>query len=85
MGSWFAKLPSFNIFKGAKINSSCCNNTQEISYTKCIHCKGSGKLFINSFVNNNIDEKRNRNDESFTYELKKLPVEEILVIADAKS
>ena len=86
MGNLLSQLPSINIFGRSTFQSNCCNKNEiSSSYTKYIHCKGSGKLFINSFINNDIDEKRNRNDESFTYELKKLPVEEILVIADAKS
>lgn len=75
MGNWLSRFPNFNLFKGANIKSSCCNNTQEISFTECIHCRGSGKLFIKPFersiLHNNIDDKRN--------------IEEILAITDAKS
>ena len=90
MGNWFSQLPSLNLFKGAKIYSSCFNNTQEISFTECIHCKGSEKLFVKPFessiLHNNIHAKRNIEEQ----EAHKLAWEEakaslLFAIIDAKS
>ncbi len=61
MGSWLSKvMPDLGFFKNATINSNCCNKTgAEYSYTNCIHCRGSGRLYIKSFEEQNIDAKRN--------------------------
>lgn len=46
MTSWFAKLPNFNFFRNAKIQSNCCNKIEDSDkeIIKCIFCRGSGKL-----------------------------------------
>lgn len=69
MGSWLTSLIS--PLKNIKIESNCCNKNEiSASFTKCIRCHGSGKIYIKSFIEQNIpiqninvlnkkDEKRN--------------------------
>jgi hypothetical protein len=62
MGGWLSKvIPDLGFFKNSTIKSNCCNNTQEVSFTECVHCRGSGKLFIKPFeksiLHNNIDAR----------------------------
>ena len=47
MGNWFGKLiPDLQFIKNSKFQSNCCNKSEiSVSYTKCAHCSGSGKLF----------------------------------------
>lgn len=56
MGSWLSNLPNLNIFGKSTFKSNCCNKNQDISfsYTTCIYCHGSGKLFLKSLEHNNI-------------------------------
>jgi len=69
MGSIWSHLPKFHFFERNLFQSNCCNKTEEfsISYTKCIHCRGSGKIFIKSLENNiDIDERKSEEISSST-------------------
>lgn len=46
MGNWIGKtLPDIHLIKNSKFQSNCCNK-EEYSYINCIHCQGSGKIYI---------------------------------------
>lgn len=51
MGNWFGKLiPDLQFIKNSKFQSNCCNKSEiSVSYTKCAHCSGSGKLFLDKY------------------------------------